>query len=103
MDATENKDLGSQYGVKGYPTLKFFKNGEATEYTGKTEWRGHRIYRYKGRERPQNIQVKKDGEATEYSIQVKKMERPQNIQVKKKGKATEYTGKKEGKGRRIYR
>jgi len=34
VDATENKDLGSQYGVKGYPTLKFFKNGEATEYTG---------------------------------------------------------------------
>ncbi len=56
MDATENKDLGSQYGVKGYPTLKFFKNGEATEYTGKKEG-----------ERPQNIQVKEKGVATEYT------------------------------------
>ncbi len=58
VDATENKDLGSQYGVKGYPTLKFFKNGEATEYTGK-----------------------KDGEATEYTGK-KEWIRPQNIQVK---------------------
>ncbi len=39
-------------------------------------------------ERPQNIQVKKKGEATEYK-------------GKKKGEATEYTGKKEGRGHRI--
>jgi len=34
VDVTENKELGTQFGVKGYPTLKFFKNGEAQEYTG---------------------------------------------------------------------
>jgi hypothetical protein len=31
------------------------------------------------------------------------MERPKNIQVKKKGEATEYTDKIEGRGNRIYR
>jgi hypothetical protein len=31
------------------------------------------------------------------------MERPQNMQVKKNGEATDYTGKNEGKGRRMYR
>lgn len=35
VDATEHKELGQRYGVKGFPTLKFFRNGEATEYTGK--------------------------------------------------------------------
>ena len=34
MDATEHKELGTKFGVKGYPTLKFFKNGVAQEYTG---------------------------------------------------------------------
>ncbi len=53
--------------------------GEATEYTGKKEGRGYRIYR------------------------LKRMERPHNIRVKKKGEATEYTGKKEGKGHRKYK
>jgi hypothetical protein len=41
-------------------------------------------------ERPQNIQVKKNGEATEYT-------------GKKNGEATEYTGKREWRGGRIYR
>ena len=26
---TENKELGTQFGVKGYPTLKYFKDGVA--------------------------------------------------------------------------
>ena len=34
VDATEHKELGQKFGVKGYPTLKFFKNGVAQEYTG---------------------------------------------------------------------
>ena len=34
MDATEHKELGTKFGVKGYPTLKFFKNGVAQDYNG---------------------------------------------------------------------
>ena len=34
VDATENKDLAQKFGVKGYPTLKYFKNGVAGDYTG---------------------------------------------------------------------
>jgi len=34
VDATEHKELGQKFGVKGYPTLKFFKNGVAQDYTG---------------------------------------------------------------------
>jgi len=34
VDATENKDLANKFGVKGYPTLKFFKDGTPLEYTG---------------------------------------------------------------------
>jgi len=34
VDATENKELGKKFGVKGYPTLKFFKDGVDQEYTG---------------------------------------------------------------------
>jgi hypothetical protein len=43
----------------------------------------------------QNIQVNKNGEATEYTGK-KESIRPQNTQVKKKGEATECTGKKDG-------
>lgn len=37
MDATEESDLAQQYGVRGYPTIKFFKDGDTAsprEYTG---------------------------------------------------------------------
>ena len=34
MDATEESDLAQQFGVKGYPTLKFFKNGKESDYSG---------------------------------------------------------------------
>jgi len=34
VDATENKDLGEKYDVSGFPTLKFFRNGNPTEYNG---------------------------------------------------------------------
>lgn len=37
VDATEETSLGEKYEVRGYPTLKFFKSGQASEYTGKCE------------------------------------------------------------------
>ena len=34
VDATEESELAGDFGVRGYPTIKFFKNGEATDYGG---------------------------------------------------------------------
>ncbi|CEL59489.1 prolyl 4-hydroxylase, beta polypeptide [Rhizoctonia solani AG-1 IB] len=34
VDCTENSDLCQAHGVGGYPTLKVFRNGTATEYSG---------------------------------------------------------------------
>lgn len=34
VDATEEGDLAGEFGVRGYPTIKFFKNGEASDYGG---------------------------------------------------------------------
>lgn len=34
VDATENKALARRFGVKGFPTLKWFRDGVAHEYTG---------------------------------------------------------------------
>jgi len=34
VDATQQQSLAEDHGVRGYPTLKFFRNGVASEYTG---------------------------------------------------------------------
>ena len=34
VDATEQKKIAESHDVRGYPTLKFFKNGKAMEYGG---------------------------------------------------------------------
>lgn len=39
VDATEESELAQQFGVRGYPTIKFFKNGDKSspkEYTGES-------------------------------------------------------------------
>ncbi|XP_028178365.1 protein disulfide-isomerase [Ostrinia nubilalis] len=34
VDATQEQDLAESFGVRGYPTLKFFKKGNPIDYTG---------------------------------------------------------------------
>ena len=34
VDATEETELGEKYQVRGYPTIKFFRGGKPTDFTG---------------------------------------------------------------------
>lgn len=34
VDATAETDLAEQHGIRGYPTIKFFREGKAMEYNG---------------------------------------------------------------------
>lgn len=34
VDATENKELATQFDIRGFPTLKYFKNGKPSDYNG---------------------------------------------------------------------
>jgi len=34
VDATIERELAEQFGIKRYPTLKFFENGKPIDYTG---------------------------------------------------------------------
>jgi len=34
IDVTEHQDIGTKYGVKGFPTIKYFQKGVPTEYEG---------------------------------------------------------------------
>jgi thiol-disulfide isomerase/thioredoxin len=35
VDVTENRELGERFGIKGFPTIKFFHGGEVFDYKGK--------------------------------------------------------------------
>ncbi len=37
VDGTIDSELAEKFGVEGYPTLKWFVEGEAQEYTGPRE------------------------------------------------------------------
>lgn len=34
VDATVESSLGEKFGIRGYPTIKFFKSGKDSEYGG---------------------------------------------------------------------
>jgi len=47
VDATVESDLGSRYGIQGYPTLKIFRQGKEFEYSGPRDAAGIIAYMQK--------------------------------------------------------
>ncbi len=39
VDTTVEKALGEKYDIRGYPTLKFFRDGVPTDFSGKCQVR----------------------------------------------------------------
>jgi protein disulfide-isomerase A1 len=39
VDATEESELAEQNQIRGYPTLKFYRNGKSSDYSGKKKSR----------------------------------------------------------------
>jgi len=40
LDATAEKEIGTKFNIEGFPTLKFFRNGNPIEYNGPREAKG---------------------------------------------------------------
>lgn len=34
VDVTQNRELGSKFNIKGFPTLKYFHDGQVYDYSG---------------------------------------------------------------------
>lgn len=46
VDATVESSLGEKYQVRGYPTIKFFREGAPVDYSGKFEMKGKKLVWY---------------------------------------------------------
>lgn len=40
LNEAKNKPIASKYGIRGYPTLKIFENGEPKEFKGPRDSKG---------------------------------------------------------------
>lgn len=40
LNESENKSIGGKFGVRGYPTIKIFRNGDAFDYSGPRDAEG---------------------------------------------------------------
>ena len=44
IDCDENKELGKEYDISGYPTVKIISNGKAEDYDGERSYNGLKEY-----------------------------------------------------------